>query len=67
MATTEQIKECKGNYVREVMRGRDHGEVFRCSTEQDRKPAKVFRRGVTNMVLILKGSFWLLHGEQDTR
>ena len=47
MAAAEQLKEWKGNYVREVMRGRGHGKDVRSSTEQERRPAKVFIRGVT--------------------
>lgn len=63
MTAVETKEEWRGNYVREVMRRGVHGKHFRWSTEQDRKPAKVFRRGVTNLVLILKGLFWLLCAE----
>ena len=63
MTAVETKEDWRVNYVREVMRGGGHGKHFRCSTEQDRKPAKVFRRGVANLVLILKELFWLLCGE----
>lgn len=56
VTTVETKEDWRGNHVGEVMRGGGHGKHCRCSTEEDRKPAKVFRRGMTNLVLILKGT-----------
>lgn len=43
--------------AREVIMEIDHGKDFGCPTERERKPAKVFRRRVTKLVLMSKGPF----------